>query len=67
MNYAVAEPATRSSCMKSQGEIEAAVCDGISRFQQNSLGAVRETSIRTSSAISSSCDSKGCSHLRSGN
>ncbi len=38
MNYAVAEPATRSSCMKSQGEIEAAVCDGISRFQQDFIG-----------------------------
>jgi uncharacterized protein YbcI len=38
MNYAVAEPATRSSCLKSQGEIEAAVCDGISRFQQEFIG-----------------------------
>ena len=40
MNHAVAEPATRSSSssMKSQGEIEAAVCDGISRFQQDFIG-----------------------------
>jgi len=40
MNPAVAEPVTRSSgsCMKSQGEIEAAVCDGISRFQQDFIG-----------------------------
>ncbi len=33
-----AESATRSRCMKSQGEIEAAVCDGISRFQQEYIG-----------------------------
>jgi len=40
MNHAVAEPVTRSSgsSMKSQGEIEAAVCDGISRFQQDFIG-----------------------------
>ena len=40
MNHAVAEPVTRSSGsrMKSQGEIEAAVCDGISKFQQDFIG-----------------------------
>ena len=40
MNHAVAEPVTRSSgsSMKSQGEIEAAVCDGISKFQQDFIG-----------------------------
>jgi hypothetical protein len=38
MNHALAEAVTRNRCMKSQGEIEAAVCDGISRFQQEFIG-----------------------------
>jgi uncharacterized protein YbcI len=32
------EVVVRSRCMKSQGEIEAAVCDGIARFQQEFMG-----------------------------
>ena len=38
MSHALAEAVTRNRCMKSQGEIEAAVCDGISRFQQEFIG-----------------------------
>ena len=38
MRDAAVEAAGRSTSMKSQGEIEAAVCDGISRFQQEFIG-----------------------------
>ena len=41
--------------MKTHGEIESAICEGISRFEQDYMDRGRRTSVPTFSVISSSC------------
>jgi uncharacterized protein YbcI len=37
-NFRLNIPLTRGSSMKTQGEIEAAICEGVSRFEQDYMG-----------------------------